>query len=760
MNTPALVSRLDHKALPQWNSGAPGYIALQNQGADDASRQSNRVAAGIRRYWWLAVLIWAAIGIPATLAIYKNIQPQYVAQGRINVTPYRVDPFSGKENITPFYIEYLRTQADLMKDRTVLKAAAASLGKLAADTKGTKGEMLQWFKALPDPVGYLEQNLTVEAIAATQNIRISMTHNDPLSASTIVKHVMDAYAEDTKSRITSTIERDRKEVIPRRDSLLTALYGNVIMKNNESTSERDGKGWVQQLDGLRKDSGWTEDARRVVSGVLTSSKTLIQELEKSRLALSSQLEALKTRPLPDKETFLASVVTDGDPQIQLWNKELSDNALQDSVLATKFKATERHPDRAALRGQRIALERKIADRKKEMRDNAWRKHEADIALERELKLAALTSDLAAVEKQLAMLQERHDTQETTVRDLGNKAVVITTLEAQIAEAKDELKRYETRLAEINNLNTPIGRVEYYTPDTPITPTVDKRPKLALAANGLGLMLGLGVLVIMMKLRDKIDYTEDLPNSFQPLVVGTVSHAGIAARGMEGRMSKKILGEEMRLLHANLLPPGPMQRRIMMITSPTPSNGKTSIASQLALSLAKSGLEVLLIDADLRKRDLSTMFDVGFRPGLADLLQGRPPELIRPVELLPNLRLMGAGTKLDRNPVELFQRKHFHESLNLLQEKFDCIVVDTPPTLVVADARLIARSADEVLCVVRAQVSSPKDVNQTLDALQRITGKTPKIILNGVAHKQSYYKYKFAYTSGENEVPEKDADSLD
>jgi len=200
----------------------------------------------------------------------------------------------------------------------------------------------------------------------------------------------------------------------------------------------------------------------------------------------------------------------------------------------------------------------------------------------------------------------------------------------------------------------------------------------------------------------------------------------------------------------------------MITSPTPSNGKTSIASQLALSLAKSGLDVLLIDADLRKRDLSTMFDVGFRPGLADLLQGRPPELIRPVELLPNLRLMGAGTKLDRNPVELFQRKHFHESLNLLQEKFDCIVVDTPPTLVVADARLIARSADEVLCVVRAQVSSPKDVNQTIDALSRITGKTPKIILNGVAHKQSYYKYKFAYSSEEHDAAAAaaSADSLD
>jgi len=202
---------------------------------------------------------------------------------------------------------------------------------------------------------------------------------------------------------------------------------------------------------------------------------------------------------------------------------------------------------------------------------------------------------------------------------------------------------------------------------------------------------------------------------------------------------------MQLLHANLLPPGKIDQRIMMITSPTPSNGKTSIASHLALSLAKSGLEVLLIDADMRKRDLTTMFDLGFKAGLSDLLQGNPPELVRPMELLPNLRVMGAGSKLERNPVELLQRRQFHECLGLLHEKFDCIVIDTPPTLVVADARLIARSCDEVLCVVRANVSSPKEVNQTLEALTRITGKSPKIVVNGVEHRQTYYKYKYDYT---------------
>jgi capsular exopolysaccharide synthesis family protein len=722
---------------------------MQNAAGQDAARQASRLSTAFRRYWWVPVLIWALIGIPATVAIYKSIQPQFVASGTIEVQPYRVDLFSGNEKVTPFYIEYLRTQADLMKDSGVLQMAAK------------KSQVMQfaWFRELPDQVGYLQKNVVVETVPATQNIRISVTHNDANAAKAIVAAVMDAYMEDNKERQDKANRESLKQLTDLRDAQKTALEGEPLP---------DGRPGVGGLQGdlkkllKEKDSSWSDDARKVAADVLTASKTFLQELEKNKFAVVAQLQALKEKKPPEQQLFMDSVATDNDPKIQMWNKQLIDAAQQDSVLETKFKATPRHPERAALKRQMESLNGQIAARRKEMHENAWKTYTAETTLKDQIKQETLESDLAAVNKQIETLTARIETTEVAARDLGDKSQMIASLREQIAEAKEELKRYNMRVEEIERQNSPLGKLEPHPPGLPLTPTVDKRPKLALAANGMGFLIGMGVLVLLMKLRDKIDFAEDLPNTFQPLVVGTVSHAGSAARGIEGRMSKKILGEEMRLLHANLLPPGPMQRRIMMITSPTPSNGKTSIASQLALSLAKSGLEVLLIDADLRKRDLSTMFDVGFRPGLADLLQGRTPELIRPVELLPNLRLMGAGTKLDRNPVELFQRRHFHENLNMLQEKFDCIVVDTPPTLIVADSRLIARSADEVLCVVRAQVTSPKEINQTIDALQRITGKTPKIILNGVAHKQNYYKYKYSYTSDAEDgaAAAAPADSLD
>jgi succinoglycan biosynthesis transport protein ExoP len=726
MNTPALISRMNNNALPQWSPTAPGYIAMHAGSEADQSRAASRLMGAIRRFWWIVALIWAIIAIPASLYIYKTIPPQYLAINYITVAPVVQNPVNGDSRPNPFYTEYLHTQAELMKDPHVLRDAAADI----------RLRQYTWFQKLADQVAYLTDHVDVAPIGSTQNISISMTHEDAGFATAVVDSIIDAYF------------RHREDVDNK--SLASSLSIVQDLQATTAKSLRDAQDKLARLtsDG---DMVWSDEDQKVLVDVISNAKQTLGKLESEELSIESQLTELKDRKLPEESVYTAGVTIDSDPQIEQWTTERNRVLMADSVLASKH-ATIDHPDRVEYRKQLKVLDGKVAGRKTELQKTSWEAYKSKFELDRMDKMNNLNATLTGLQQQIAALGKHVDQQEKLAKDLGTKEQPIIALKEQITDSKDALKRYNDRIEEIQDLNRAPGRVTPGGPTVePKTPKVDKRPKLVFAANGIGLLIGMGVLVLLMKLRDKIEGAEDLREHYQPLIVGTVSHAGSAARGLHGRMSRKILGEEMRLLHANLLPPGPTQRRIMMVTSPTPSNGKTSIASQLALSLAKSGMEVLLIDADLRKRDLSTMFDVGFRPGLSDLLQGKTPELIRPVELLPNLRLMGAGSKLERNPVELFQRRHFHESLNFLQDKFDCVVVDTPPTLVVADARLIARSCDEVLVVVRAQVSCQKDVDQTVDALQRVTGKTPKIIVNGVAHRQSYYKYKFAYTSeGDNE----------
>ena len=235
-----------------------------------------------------------------------------------------------------------------------------------------------------------------------------------------------------------------------------------------------------------------------------------------------------SRPTPNESLYKASILTDTDPQIDRWAQERIRVQVADNVLASKH-ATLQHPDRVEYRKQLKVLDDKIAARRKEIQDNSWDTYKANFELERSKKLMDTDADLTMLKDQIANLSKRVDEEEEQARQLGNKTQPILALREQIKDAKDASKRYNDRIAEIENQTRAPGRVTLLGPTVqPKTPTVDRWPKVAAAANGGGLFLGFIVLVILMKLRNKIDQADDLPEHFQPLVVGTVSHAALAA----------------------------------------------------------------------------------------------------------------------------------------------------------------------------------------------------------------------------------------
>lgn len=714
MNTSAIVTRVDASALPANHGNTPSFLS---ESSAPAAGGAGRMFAVVRRYWWLAAIIWLVIGIPATIAIYSTVKPTYEANGAVRIAPVQSNLINGSKDQTPFYSEFLRTQADFLKSSRVLQRAA----------EDPRLKAYSWFRELPDQVGYLSAN--VQAITSNQLVRISITHTDPRAAADMVNAVIDAY--------------DR---LIREDEENNSGRSLTILRNLRETTEKFLREAQQKRADLQADgeSLSAEDERKISGDLLAATRANLAKIETEVLTLKSQLEHAREKPAPDEEQYKKSLPMDNDNQVVAMNAEKLRLELADNVLASR-KATPDHPDRKEFRKQMKVIEQKIDARRAQVRDNNWKQFMAGFQLEKDRKVADIEADIKAAEMQRDAMASRVAEQEKTTRTLAGRVQPLLTLNEQIAEAKESLKRYNDRIQEQESKSVASGIVSIgWSAAVPMTPEKDRRPKMAATANGVGLMLGLAVLVVLTRLRNRIESTEDLPDSIRPLVIGSVSQAPRTAT--QNQLRKQILSEEMRLVHANLLPPGRPTRRIMMVTSPTPGNGKTSIAAHLAISMAKSGMEVLLIDADMRKRDLTAMFDVGFRPGLCDFLQGQAPELVRPMQLLPNFSVMGAGSPITRNPVELYQRRHLRECLEQFGDQFDCIVIDTPPTLVVADARLIAQSADEVLCVVRSQVSHEREISQTIDALSRVTGEKPKIIVNGVEQRLNYYKHRFSYAS--------------
>ncbi|HEX6148420.1 polysaccharide biosynthesis tyrosine autokinase [Nocardioides sp.] len=179
--------------------------------------------------------------------------------------------------------------------------------------------------------------------------------------------------------------------------------------------------------------------------------------------------------------------------------------------------------------------------------------------------------------------------------------------------------------------------------------------------------------------------------------------------------------------------------ILVVTSALTAEGKTTVAGNLAVTAARTGLRVLLVDADLRKPSISDLFGVETPRGLAHLLAGQKLK-VRVDTAEPNLRIVGAGM-IPPNPAELLASPRAAAIWQQLRQQADLVVVDTPPVLSVADALEITHHADWVLLTVRNRQSREHHVLDALERLHRVGSPVTGVVwasITGDGH--TYYGY--------------------
>ncbi|GEB71099.1 MULTISPECIES: GumC family protein [Pseudoalteromonas] len=190
-----------------------------------------------------------------------------------------------------------------------------------------------------------------------------------------------------------------------------------------------------------------------------------------------------------------------------------------------------------------------------------------------------------------------------------------------------------------------------------------------------------------------------------------------------------------------------EHKVIAITSSSPGEGKTTTSANLAMSLAQMG-KVLLIDADLRKPSIAKRFDIPvFHPGLSNLIVGTEqlPECVH-IDGQSGVAVMPSG-QIPGNPLELLSSTQFSEVLDILKEKYDHIVIDTPPTQAVSDALVVAQNADSVIYVVKSDVTRIKLIKAGVERLFESKAHVAGIVLNQVdmnkrkdEHSHGYYDY--------------------
>ncbi|CAD6530855.1 polysaccharide biosynthesis tyrosine autokinase [Paraburkholderia metrosideri] len=186
-----------------------------------------------------------------------------------------------------------------------------------------------------------------------------------------------------------------------------------------------------------------------------------------------------------------------------------------------------------------------------------------------------------------------------------------------------------------------------------------------------------------------------------------------------------------------------RNNILMVIGPTPSAGKSFVAANLAILHAEIGSKVVLIDADMRRGHLASLFSESNRGGLSEVLSERMAlrSALRPTSI-DGLTFLSCGVRPE-NPAALLMKPRFKELLERLGSQFDLVIIDTPPFLAVTDASIIASEAGASLLVLRSGMQSEQEIADTVKKMERAEGRIAGAVFNGIPLRRSTRNYGYA-----------------
>jgi capsular exopolysaccharide synthesis family protein len=205
--------------------------------------------------------------------------------------------------------------------------------------------------------------------------------------------------------------------------------------------------------------------------------------------------------------------------------------------------------------------------------------------------------------------------------------------------------------------------------------------------------------------------------------------------------KSIVAESYRTLRTNLQYSSfDGDYKVIVITSSNPTEGKSTVAGNLALSLSKGDKNVILIDCDLRKPVLHKRFKLSNATGLSDIILAKETRAIVGQRYNENLIVITGGT-IPPNPSEMLGSKYMSNLIADLRELYDYVILDTPPIQLVTDAQILSAMADGTILVVRAEETKKSSVHNAIDLLRKVNANIIGIVLNGVENKGNSYYYE-------------------
>jgi len=615
-------------------------------------------------------------------------------------------------------------------------------------------------------VDLIRHDLSVEpvresraTIKDTRLIEIAYRHTNPELAAFVVNAIGETFTTANQEKRTGTNRKTSDYLTSRITDLQTEIRSDEVelaeLKKSEGILKTDGEQTIviDRLSGLNKDLLEAENARKNAEAKYFAIKDspesikALAEAESARYITEREYAVLQVRnetekKINDLEADKARKLQEfkpGAPEIQEIDKQMASlSQTLEKLVEKNNKDLQSYRDRAA----------------KTLVDN--------------LK----TTYLQAKDKE-AKIRSAYDVQYNEAQGQNSGAVKIKMLEQAIETNRgflDNLRKQQSSndvVAQGSDNNISIAGFAI----PPTTPVAPRRTMTVLAALVLSTLFGMGLALFLEYLDDTITTTEEVENYLQLPALAAIPTIDsipkrklllVGGKGDEadgGYQSSELLifadprsslSEAYRQLRTSILlstaghPP-----KSLLVTSSLPAEGKTTTATNTAISLAQTGAKVLIIDADMRRPRLHSVFNLKNDRGLSTVLSSdlSSDEVMALIHFdeRTKVHVMTSGP-IPPNPAELIGSKQMADLLKTLEKEFGHVVVDSPPITSFTDSVLVASLVDGVIFVVNSGKSSRQVVRRARQLLTDVRAKVLGVVLNNVNlnSQDNYYYYQSYY----------------
>lgn len=614
-------------------------------------------------------------------------------------------------------------------------------------------------------VDVIKRNLAVEPIREsratvkdTRLIQIAFKNTDPELAAFVVNGIAETFVNMNQERRSGTSRKTSDFLGKRIADLQSEIKADetklVELKKKEGILPTTGEGTIDldRLSGLNKSLLEAENQRKNAEAQYFAVKddpSAVQEIARDQMA----------RYITEKENGLRDLRNETQ-------KKIGDLEAAKAKLLLEFK--EGAPEVIEINRQidslQKSLDREVDRNTKDLNDFVQRSSNTI--------LSNLKTKYDQAKEQEDKIRASFNEQYNVAQGQNEGAVLLKLLEQNIDTNKGFLKNLIEQqsgndvASQGSDNNISVSEIAI-PPDNPVSP---RRLMTVAGALFISTLFGMGLALFLEYLDDTIRTTEEIESLLQLpalaaiptidsmprrrlLLVGAGDSDEDAKSTSElliSNDSRSSLAEAYRQLRTSiLLSTAGHAPKSLLITSSLPSEGKTTTATNTAISLAQTGAKVLLIDADMRRPRMHSVFNIENGVGLSTLLSSETSEAeaLNAIKFDPTtkLNLLTSGP-IPPNPAELIGSEQMADLLKIFQNNFTHVVVDSPPIASFTDGVLIASMVDGVILVVNAGKSSRQVVKRSRQILTDIGARVFGVVLNNVnlRTQDNYYYYQSYY----------------